>query len=121
MTGLLDTNILIDLLAGYEPARKEAAKYTALAISRVSWMEVLIGAPDAAIQSTWESFLDEFDVVELDEEVCRQAIALRKQHRMKLPDAIIWASSIIYGANLVTRNTRDFPPTTPGVRVPYTR
>lgn len=60
-------------------------------------------------------------MVEMDEAVCRDAIQLRKQHRMKLPDALIWASARAYGADLVTRNIKDFPPGTSGVRVPYIR
>ena len=39
---------------------------------------------------------------------------------MKLLDALILATAQIYGAILVTRNTRDFPATMPGIRVPYT-
>jgi hypothetical protein len=38
---------------------------------------------------------------------------------MKLPDAIIWASAQANAMLLVTRNTKDFPATDPGVRVPY--
>jgi predicted nucleic acid-binding protein len=121
MKGLLDTNIIIDLLAGYSPAIQEVAGYSDVFISRVTWMEVLIGSPDAATTALWESFLNQFFVVELDEPVCREAIALRQAHRIKLPDALIWASARLNLIPLVTRNTKDFPAGTPGVRVPYTR
>jgi len=33
---------------------------------------------------------------------------IRKQHSIKLPDAIIAATAVIYGLILVTRNTKDF-------------
>ncbi|HEY1052594.1 MAG TPA: type II toxin-antitoxin system VapC family toxin [Prosthecobacter sp.] len=121
MSALFDTNIVIDLLAGYPPALAEASSHANAAISRITWMEVLIGAPDATVQSQWESFLGQFDMVEMDEAVCRDAIQLRKQHRMKLPDALIWASARAYSADLVTRNTKDFSSSTPGVKVPYVR
>ncbi|MFZ4764870.1 MAG: PIN domain-containing protein, partial [Roseimicrobium sp.] len=98
----------------------EAALHSEVAISRITWMEVLIGAPDADTQGNWESFLSQFELVELDEDVCRDAIQLRQQHRLKLPDALIWASARAYGADLVTRNTKDFKTGTPGIRVPYT-
>ena len=39
---------------------------------------------------------------------------------MKLLDAFILATAQVNGAILVTRNTKDFPATMPGVRVPYT-
>jgi len=121
MKAFFDTNIVIDLLAGHPPALTEAALYTEAAISRITWMEVLIGAPDAGTQAKRESFLDQFVVVEMDESVCREAIQLRQQHRIKLPDALIWGSAVTWGAELITRNTKDVAPGTPGIRIPYTR
>lgn len=121
MSAFFDTNIVIDLLAGHPPALVEAASHSEVAISRITWMEVLIGAPDDATKAKWESFLNQFEMIEMDEDVCREAIALRQLHRIKLPDAIIWASARAYGADLVTRNTKDFKPGTSGIRVPYTR
>jgi len=121
MSAFFDTNIVIDLLAGHPPALNEAALHAEVAISRMTWMEVLIGAPDTATKTKWESFLSQFEMIEMDEDVCREAIALRQQHRIKLPDAIIWASARAYGADLVTRNTKDFKPGTAGIRVPYVR
>lgn len=121
MSAFFDSSIVIDMLAGHPPALAEAALHTEVAISRITWMEVLIGAPDAETQASWESFLSQFELVELDEAVCREAIQLRQQHRLKLPDALIWASARVYGADLVSRNTRDFAVGTPGVRVPYAR
>jgi predicted nucleic acid-binding protein len=121
MRALFDTNVVIDLLAGYPPALTEAALYQDVAISRITWMEVLVGAPDAPTQTIWESFLSQFEMVELDESISRAAIQLRQQYRVKLPDALIWASALQFGANLVTRNTRDFKPGTQGIRIPYQR
>lgn len=121
MGALFDSNIVIGLLAGHQPALAEAASHHDVAISRITWMEVLIGAPDAVIQANGESFLQQFETVELDEAVCREAIQLRQQHRLKLPDAVIWASARACGMDLVTRNTKDFKPGTAGVRIPYTR
>jgi predicted nucleic acid-binding protein len=37
----------------------------------------------------------------------------------KLPDAIIQATAQIHQAILITRNRRDFPKETAGVRIPY--
>ena len=121
MSAFFDTNIVIDMLAGFPPALSEAALHAEVGISRITWMEVLIGAPDAATQANWESFLRQFEMVEIGEVVCREAVQIRQQHRLKLPDALILASARAYGADLVTRNTKDFKPGTPGVRVPYAR
>jgi predicted nucleic acid-binding protein len=115
---LLDTNVLVDFLGGVPQARSEIDRYDDAAISIVTWMEVMIGAPPEAADAT-RSFLARFALVELDQDVAEKAVALRRQYRMKLPDAIIWASARRHGRLLVTRNIKDFPGADPGVRVPY--
>ncbi len=121
VSAFFDSNIVIDMLAGHPPALAEAAMHGEAAISRITWMEVLVGAPDTATQAVWESFLMQFEIVELDEDVCREAIQLRQKHHIKLPHALIWACARAYGSELVTRNTKDFAADTPGIRVPYRR
>lgn len=73
----------------------------------------------ARLAEATRSFLSGFEVIQLDEAVAVRAVELRRIHRMKLPDAIIWASADIRGAILVTRNSKDFPPDNPGMRIPY--
>jgi predicted nucleic acid-binding protein len=116
---LFDTNILIDLLNGRSEANTEAGLYSSLSISRISWIEVLTGVRDADEQRRVEDLLSFFEMIELNEGVAREAITLRRQHRLKLPDAIIWASAKLRENLLVTRNSRDFPIDYPGIRVPY--
>jgi predicted nucleic acid-binding protein len=64
-------------------------------------------------------FLRDFSLVELTRPIAREAVAIRRSRRVRLPDAIIWATARHQSALLVTRNTKDFPPDEPGVRVPY--
>jgi predicted nucleic acid-binding protein len=45
---LFDTNILNDHLRGIPAARAEPGRYDDKAVSIISWMEVLAGAPPAA-------------------------------------------------------------------------
>lgn len=113
-----DTNILVDFLNAVPEAREELARYEERAISIVTWMEVMVGA-DAAVEEPTRRFLETFTVVPLDNAVAERAIALRRAHRVRLPDAIIWASAELHATLLVTRNTRDFAVDTPGIRVPY--
>ena len=115
---LFDTNILIDYLNGVEAARAEIGLYDDLAISVVTWMEIMVGV-GVAEEAATRAFLSRFDVTHLDEAVAEAAVALRRQHRVKLPDAIVWASARRDGRLLVTRNTKDFPASDPGVRAPY--
>ncbi len=115
---LFDTNILVDFLLNVGEARQELARYDDSAISVVTWIEVMVGALPAEEQSM-RAFLDRFELVPLEPGVSEEAVRLRRTHRLKLPDAIIWASARQTDRLLVTRNTKDFPTDDPGVREPY--
>lgn len=115
---LFDTNILIDYLNAVPAARTELRRYNDKAISSITWMEVMVGA-EAEVKDATRSFLASFQVVGLNQPVADRAVDLRREHKIKLPDAVVWASAQIGGMILVTRNTKDFPASDPGVRHPY--
>ncbi len=115
---LFDTNILIDYLNAVPPARAELLLYAEKAVSIITWMEVMVGAaPDLAAPT--RDFLRGFDLIGLDERIAARAVELRRRHRIKLPDAVIWATAQDRAMLLVTRNVKDFPANDPGVRSPY--
>ena len=118
MKALFDTNVLIDFLNASTAARDELDRYTDRAISIVTWMEVMVGAK-GDLQAPTRAFLNGFRRVPIDDGVAERAVELRKLHRMKLPDAIVWASAQQNAMLLVTRNTKDYPEDDPGIRVPY--
>jgi predicted nucleic acid-binding protein len=115
---LFDTNILIDYLNAVPEAREELNRYTERAISIVTWMEVMVGA-EGRLEALTRGFLDGFETIGLDARIAEKAVSLRRGRRIKLPDAVIWASAHVNGMILVTRNTKDFPAGDPSVRVPY--
>ena len=118
MKALLDTNILIDYLNGVKEAKVEIEQYQQPAISIITWMEVMIGSK-ADEKAQILSFLDQFDLINIDRDIATIAVEIRKGHSIKLPDAIIWASAQNLDALLVTRNIKVFPVDSPGVRLPY--
>ena len=119
MKALFDTNILVDYLNGIDASRIELERSAERAISVDTWMEVSAGARDAAEEDVLELFLRDFRVVDLTRRVAREAVEIRRSRRMRVPDAIIWATARAESALLVTRNTKDFPGDEPGIRVPY--
>lgn len=115
---LIDTNILIDYLNGLTPAKIVLERYADKAISLITWMEVMIGAsPENHTQT--KQFLATFALIAIDDTVATQAVVLRQTHKIKLPDAIIWASAQTQQRLLLTRNTKDFSENEAGVIVPY--
>lgn len=115
---LFDTNILIDYLRGNPAARAQCDLHANRAISIISWMEVMAGTTAANEDST-RAFLLNFHILSIDSAVAERAIIIRRTKKLKLPDAIIYATAVESSRTLLTRNTRDFPPGMPGVRVPY--
>jgi len=115
---LFDTNILIDFTLGIPAARKEMARYRNRAISIITWMEVMAGV-DSTQEAAARAFLATFTVHAVTPEISEQAVLFRKKLRIKLPDAIILATAEIEDLLLITRNTKDFPPRLPRIRVPY--
>lgn len=47
-------------------------------------------------------------VIELTESVILKTIAIRKSRRIKIPDAIIAATALVYDLTLITHNLSDF-------------
>ncbi len=117
---VIDTAIVVDALTGRKEAAEELRRVARPSISRITWLEIMAGAPADARAET-EYFLSRFLVREVTGEVARRAADLRL-HRasLSLCDALVFATAQEHGAILVTRNTKDFPAQMPGIRVPYT-
>lgn len=106
---LLDTNVVIDFSAQKLPA----AAYNLLSnvidtipqISIINKIELLSfsNVPNQII-----AFIDAAYVFGMDETTVTKTIELRKDYKIKLPDAIIAATALIYELTLITRNTKDF-------------
>jgi predicted nucleic acid-binding protein len=55
-----------------------------------------------------KNFIEDSTVFESDREIKLKTVELRKTHKIKLPDAIIAATSIVHNLSLLTRNVSDF-------------
>lgn len=119
MRVVIDTNVLVDYLKGIAQARVELDRYPEPAVSIVTWMEVMAGARNESDEVVVRAFLGRFGVLDVTREIAEEAVRLRRSHRVRLPDAIVWATARTRQALLVTRDTKDFPTDDPGVRVPY--
>ena len=119
MKAVFDTNILIDYLNGIEQARREFEQYRILQISIITFIEVMVGVQNSDEENVVRGFLDSFQILDLSEEIGRETIHLRRKHKLKIPDAIVYATARSQGGMLVTRNTKDFKPEWVDIRVPY--
>lgn len=120
MKAVIDSDVLIDYLQGLDQAKQELDRYAQREISIISWMEILVGAETPEEEKICREFLSTFTVHPLSTEIADKAVRIRRQFRIRLPDAIVWATARTNGCLLVTRNSRDFPAKEPDVRLPYT-
>ena len=115
---LIDTNILIDLMAGRREAIEVAEQHADRAISIVTYIEAMSGLREHEQQYA-RTMAEHFNILQLTPAIADEAVHVRRGSKLKLPDAIILATAHVEGRVLLTRNTRDFAP---GhlVHVPYT-
>jgi predicted nucleic acid-binding protein len=101
---LLDTNAVLYLLRGELAKPLLPGTYY---LSVISELELLsYGGITDAEQEAIQEFLDSVCVVELSSEVRRLAIQLRRQHGLKLPDAIIAATALAKNVPLLTNDKK---------------
>ncbi|MEW6365547.1 MAG: PIN domain-containing protein [Acidobacteriota bacterium] len=117
---LLDSVIVIDHFNGVSNATAYlAAVRTEAAVSVITRAEVLAGLDDLAAVKA-QRLLDCFPTLPIDREAADLAASLRRSHHWRLPDAFQAALALRHGLLLVTRNTKDFPPSKHRfVLVPY--
>ncbi|PWC12922.1 type II toxin-antitoxin system VapC family toxin [Brenneria corticis] len=118
---LFDTNILIDYLNGIAQAKNTLEKFSHKpAISVITWMDVMVGAKKMSLEQETRTrqFLAQFFLLPVTDEVSERAVIIRHETKIKLPDAIIWATAQVNARTLISRNPKDFAPES-GVIVPY--
>ena len=55
-----------------------------------------------------DNFINDALIIELEQPIKLKTADIRKVHRIKLPDAIIAATAIVYDLTLISRNVVDF-------------
>ena len=116
---VVDTTLLIDYLNQISAAADELDRYDQVTISIISWIEVMAGVKTPAEEVIARDFLSTFTIANVEPRIATRAAMLRRSSRLRVPDAIIQATAQELGQLLVTRNSKDFPPDDPGVRIPY--
>ena len=125
---LIDTGILIDHFHGHGAASALINRFVAadeqMVISVVTVTE-LLGGMRVGEEAQTEQLLGLFTVLDADEAVGRQAAvylrAFRHSHRIDLGDALIAATALVSGIELLTRNVKHYPMEDIVVTVPYER
>lgn len=107
---LLDSVIVIDHLNDIAPATAYLASVAERSLlSAITRAEVMTGVTHPNHERV-RQLLDGFHCISIDVRIADLAAELRRTWKWRLPDALQAAAAIFVGAQLATRNTRDFDP-----------
>ena len=109
---LIDSNAVIDFLGGKLPqAGINFMNNIVNDIPKISVMTKieLLGynAPPSSYQLLVD-FIDSSILLDLSSDIVDRTIVLRKSMRIKIPDAIIAATALVFDLELISRNEDDF-------------
>ncbi|WP_428663615.1 type II toxin-antitoxin system VapC family toxin [Runella sp.] len=77
-------------------------------ISIINWIELLSWQTDQQTQKLVEDFIEIANEYELSEMIANKTIIIRRQFKIKLPDAVIAATAMVHELILLLDNDRDF-------------
>ena len=106
---LLDSNFIIRLSRSEVGAVEFFEKFDKVAVSIITYMEVLGYNFKNVIESNMvRDIFELMEILYIDEVIANKVIDIRKSIKIKLPDAIIAATALVNDYSLVTANIDDF-------------
>lgn len=109
---LIDTNVVSDYFSASLPIKGMEFIDTVIdaipILSVISQIELLCWQTNKSTEQKVENFISDSIILDITPEVIKQCVALRKNKKIKTPDAIIAASALAYGYTLITNNVGDF-------------
>ena len=112
---IVDSDILIDVARGEADAINcllRLEQTSALAISTVSQMELIVGCRSKKELQDLSKFLNRYQVLKITDRISDLAVDLLTQyflsHGLLIADGLIAATALIHNEAFITKNQRDF-------------
>jgi predicted nucleic acid-binding protein len=112
---IVDSDILIDVARGEADAINcllRLEKSSALAVSAVSQMELVVGCRNKKELQDLEKFLRRFQILKITDRISDRAVDLLEQyflsHGLLIADGLIAATALVHNEAFITKNQRDF-------------
>lgn len=110
---LIDTNVIIEFIGGVLPGKGVSWLINEInkgnhCFSPINQIELLVFNGDPDDLAKIQTLIDGSVIMAIDEEIVAQAILIRRQKKIKLPDAVIAATSVVNNLTIVSRNEKDF-------------
>ncbi len=112
---IIDTTVLVDFFRGREKTKEYLINADEnLALSRISWMELVCGARNKIELLNIKKQLEmlNIEMIEINEDISQKASLLFEKYYhsngLSIPDAFIAAQAIIINERLTTHNIKHF-------------
>jgi len=109
---LIDTNAISDYFSASLPATglqfMDSVINDTPKLSVISQIELLCWKTDIAKEQYVRDFIADSTVLGITPNVIKHCVNIRRNKKIKTPDAIIAATALAYGYTLVTNNEKDF-------------
>jgi predicted nucleic acid-binding protein len=110
---VLDTSAVSKYLRGKLSEEKLDFMDTVLVVraklSVIARIELeVFNPPTEAERALFLDFIRDSEIFDLTEPIILQTIRIRRQHRVRLPDAIIAATAMVHNLTLLSTNDGDF-------------
>lgn len=109
---LIDTNVISDYFSASLPL--SGLQFMDLVIdgvpnlSVISQIELLCWRTDTAKEQRVKDFIADSTIFDITPDVITHCVNIRRNKKVKTPDAIIAASALAHGFTLITRNEKDY-------------
>lgn len=106
---MLDSNLVIYAARPEYPGLRRLITVRSPAVSAVSVVKVLgYHKLSVAERAHFEAFFAAAEVLPLSDAMVARAVILRQARKMSLGDALVAATALVFGRELLTRNVKDF-------------
>lgn len=107
---LIDSNIIIYYFNGVQKSRDFLNQHAGnMAISTITVSEVLAFPMSEERLNITQQFLeDNFVWLDVTRDIIFKSAEIRRQKKIKTPDALIGATAICHGLRVASRNEKDF-------------
>ena len=109
---LIDTNVISDYFSASFPARGLQFMDFVIDeipnISVVSQIELLCWKADFVKEQQIKDFISDSIILDISPNVIAHCVDIRRNKKIKTPDAIIAATAVAHGYVLITNNEKDF-------------
>ena len=111
---LIDTDVLVWYMRGNEKAKRVIKNSGGFSISVVTYMELVQGLRNKEELNVFRNSFKSWNaaIIYINEEISIKAMFFVEQyflsHSLQLADALVGATSMIYGLPLMTANTKHY-------------